>query len=199
MLLTKPIKSISSNGFLWRIQIHSKPMDYGLMNFNFQEYIIHTTPLIVGEFTTVCNNKVITKMGDTGGICYEGSLTTDTLDWNAADSECSTTNRRLARVLNEEMSDEIERVTQDTDEYWIVLSIVSSNSEFMWYDGTSVSSVDSRWSSGHPKDGLNCVSVRGNSTEWYSSDCSETKRYICEKVMYIFTFLTNSIITTKYI
>ena len=75
----------------------------------------------------------------------------------------------------------IERVTQDTDEYWIGLSRVNSRSEFIWYDGTSVSSVDSRWSSGHPKDGLNCVSVRGNSIEWYSRDCSEVKPYVCQK------------------
>ena len=121
---------------------------------------------------------MISNVSVTGGICYEESLATDMRDWSSASDSCSSTNRRLARVLNEEMSAEIKRITQDTDEYWIGLSRPASNSVFMWSDGTSVSYT--RWCSGHPIDGLNCVSVRGNSTEWYSSDCSESQRYVCE-------------------
>ena len=121
---------------------------------------------------------MISDVNDTRGICYEESLTTDMLDWNAAALNCSNTNRRLAGILNEEMSNEIERVTQDTDEYWIGLSRSNSNSEFMWSDGSSLSST--RWSSGHPMNGLNCVSVRGDRTEWYSRNCSEVKPYVCE-------------------
>ena len=62
---------------------------------------------------------MISDVSVTGGICYEESLTTDMHDWNSASDSCSSTNRRLARVLSEEMSAEIERITQDTDEYWI--------------------------------------------------------------------------------
>ena len=133
---------------------------------------------IVGVFTTVCDNRVISGVTDTNGACYE-SLTTDNLDWNGALDNCSSTNRRLARVLNDEMSEEIERITQDTDEYWIGLSRQDSNSEFMWSDGSSLSYT--RWSSGHPKDGLDCVSVRGDGTEWYSRNCSEVNPYVCEE------------------
>ena len=131
-------------------------------------------------FTNVCgNNRVISDVSVTGGICYEVSSEINISDWNSASDSCSSIlNRRLARVLNEEMSTEIERITQSTDEYWIGLSRPASNSELMWSDGTSVS--DTRWSSGHPIDGLNCVSVRGNSTEWYSRNCSDVKRYVCE-------------------
>ena len=130
-------------------------------------------------FTSVCgNNRVISDVSVTGGICYEVSSAINIGDWNSAFNNCSSTNRRLARVLNEEMSAEIERITQDTDEYWIGLSRSNSNSEFMWSDGTNLSYT--RWSSGHPIDGLNCVSVRGNSTEWYSRNCSDVKRYVCE-------------------
>ena len=133
---------------------------------------------VLGQFTSVCDNRVISDVSDTGGICYEESLATDTRDWNDALLNCSNTNRRLARVVNEEMSEEIERITQDTDEHWIGLSRQDSNSDFIWSDGTNVSYT--RWSSDHPIDGLNCVSVRGNSTEWYSRSCSEVKPYICE-------------------
>ena len=101
-------------------------------------------------------------MDDTGGICYEESLTTDMLGWDAAYLRCSSSYGRLASVLNEEMSFEIERVTQDSNECWIGLYRVDSNSEFMWQDGSSVSYT--RWSTGHPINGLNCVSVRRNST-----------------------------------
>ena len=134
---------------------------------------------------------MITKVDDTGGICYEESLTTDKLDWNAAFLNCSDSNRRLARALNEEMSDEIERVTQDSNEYWIGLSRMDSSSEFMWYDGSSVSSMDTRWSSGHPKDGLNCVSVRGDGIKWYSSNCSEDKHYVCENGLLLLLLFTS--------
>ena len=121
---------------------------------------------------------MISGVSDTGGICYQESLTTDILDWNAATLICSNTNGSLARVLNEEMSNEIERVTQDTDEYWIGLNRSNSDSEFMWSDGSSLSYE--RWSNGHPMNGLNCVSVRGGSTEWYSRNCSDVKPYVCE-------------------
>ena len=120
---------------------------------------------------------MISDVSDIGGICYNESLTTDMLDWNAAALNCSNTNGRLARVLNKEMSNEIERVTQDT-EYWIGLSRSNSSSEFKWSDDSSISYA--RWSSGHPINGLNCVGVRGNGTEWYSRNCSEVKPYICE-------------------
>ena len=133
---------------------------------------------------------MISIVSDTGGICYNESLTTDMLDWNAATLNCSNTNGRLARVLNEEMSNEIERVTQDTDEYWIGLSRSNSNSEFVWSDGSSLSYT--RWSSGHPMNELNCVSVRGGSTEWYSRDCNVVKPYVCdsgELLLLLFTSL----------
>ena len=120
---------------------------------------------------------MISDVNDTGGICYEESLTTNKLDWNAAALHCSNTKRKLARVLNEEMSNEIEKVTQYT-KYWIGLSRSNSNSEFMWSDGSSLSYT--RWSNGHPMNGLNCVSVRGDSTEWYSRNCSEVKPYVCD-------------------
>ena len=122
---------------------------------------------------------MISNGGDTSGICYGESLTTDVRDWNGAVSGCSDPNRRLARVLSEEMSDEIERITQDTDEYWIGLYRQDNDSEFMWSDGSSLSYT--RWSDGHPIDGMNCVSVRGDSTEWYSRNCSEAKPYVCER------------------
>ena len=134
---------------------------------------------ILGQFTGVCENRVISDVNVTGGICYEEFSATDMSDWNSALNSCSgILNRRLARVLNEEMSTEIERITQDTDEYWIGLSRPDSNSVFMWSDGTNLS--DTRWSSGHPMGGLNCVSVRRNSTEWYSRNCDDVKRYVCE-------------------
>ena len=122
---------------------------------------------------------MISDVSDTGGICYITSSTTDMRDWNASFLNCRSTDIRLARVLNEEMSEEIERITQNTSEYWIGLSRQDNNSDFMWSDGTNLSYT--RWSSGHPIVGLNCVSVRGNSTEWYTRNCSEVKPRVCER------------------
>ena len=113
-----------------------------------------------------------------GGICYT-AFSSDIVNWSTADMKCGEDGTsRLALALADTMSNEIERVTQDTDEYWIGLSRSNSNSEFMWSDGSSLSYT--RWSSGHPINGLNCVSVKGGSTEWYSRNCSEVKPYVCE-------------------
>ena len=132
-----------------------------------------------------------------GGICYT-AFSSDIVNWSTADMKCGEDGTsRLALALADIMSNEMERVTQDTDEYWIGLSRSNSNSEFMWSDGSSLSYT--RWSSGHPINGLNCVSVRGDRTEWYSRNCSEVKPYVCETGEYIFTFLINSIITTEII
>ena len=122
---------------------------------------------------------MISNGSDTGGICYEESLPAKWQEWNVALTKCASTNTTLARILNEEMSDEIEKITQDDVEYWIGLYRQNSNSGFMWSDGSSLSYE--RWSSGHPINRMNCVSVRGDSTEWYSRNCSEFKPYICER------------------
>ena len=138
------------------------------------------------SYTYPCDN-VIDNIDNIGGVCYTAN-NTDNVTWDFANMKCvENGNSRLAKVLVYRMSTEIERITHDTDEYWIGLSRPDSNSELMWSDGTSVS--DTRWSSGHPIDGLNCVSVRGNSTEWYSRNCSDVKRYVCETGECIFTFL----------
>ena len=136
---------------------------------------------------------MVSNGNDTGGICYEESLTNKGRQWNSADYICQSTDRRLARILNEETSDEIEKIIQNTDEYWIGLYREDSNSGFMWSDGSSLSYE--RWSSGHPIDGMNCVSVRGDSREWYSRNCSDYKSYICERgelllLLLLFTSLT---------
>ena len=124
---------------------------------------------------------MIANTSSEGGVCYTAHSSAN-VSWSSANTECvQNGNSRIARALNDEMSDEIERVTQDSNEYWIGLSRVDNSSEFMWYDGSSVSSMDTRWSSGHPKDGLNCVSVRGDGIKWYSSNCNEDKHYVCEK------------------
>ena len=140
---------------------------------------------------------MIDNIDNIGGICYT-AFSSDIVNWSTADMKCGENgNSRLAKVLVGRMSNEIERVTQGTEEYWIGLSRSNSNSEFMWSDGSNLSYT--RWSSSHPINGLNCVSVFGDSTEWYSRNCSEVKPYVCETGEYIFTFLINSIIATEII
>ena len=163
-------------------------------------YLAKTTPAITPtptispptysnySYTYPCDN-VISSIDNIGGVCYTAN-NTDNVTWESANMTCvENGNSRLAKALVHRMSTEIERITQSTDEYWIGLSRPNSSSEFMWSDGTSVSDMDERWSSGYPMDGLNCVSVRGDSVKWYSSNCSESKRYVCETGKYIFTFL----------
>ena len=138
------------------------------------------------SYTYPCDN-VISNIDNIGGVCYTAN-SSDNVTWHSANMTCvENGNSRLAKVLVYRKSVEIERITQDTDEYWIGLSRPDNNSVFMWSNGTNLS--DTRWSSGHPIDGLNCVSVRGNSTEWYSRNCSDVKRYVCETGGCIFTFL----------
>ena len=138
------------------------------------------------SYTYPCDN-VIDNIDNTGGVCYTAN-SSDNVTWDSANMKCvENGNSILAKALVHRMSAEIERITQSTDEYWIGLSRPNSSSEFMWSDGTNLSYT--RWSSGHPIDGLNCVSVRGNSTEWYSRNCSDVKRYVCETGECIFTFL----------
>ena len=138
------------------------------------------------SYTYPCDN-VISNIDNIGGVCYTAN-SSDNVTWHSANMKCvENGNSRLAKVLVNSMSADIARITHDTDEYWIGLSRPDSNSEFMWSDGTNLSYT--RWSSGHPIDGLNCVSVRGNSVKWYSSNCSESKRYVCEIGECIFTFL----------
>ena len=140
---------------------------------------------------------MIDNIGSKGGICYT-AFSSDIVNWSTADMKCGENgNSRLAKALVGRMSVGIERVISDTEEYWIGLSRSDSNSEFMWSDGSSLSYT--RWSSSHPINELNCVSVFGDRNEWYSRDCNEVKPYVCETGEYIFTFLINSIIATEII
>ena len=130
------------------------------------------------------------------GICYT-SFSSDIVNWSTAKIRCGENGTsRLAMALGKRMSREIKRVTQGTEEYWIGLNRQNSNSEFMWSDGSSISYT--RWSNGHPINGSNCVSVIGDNTTWYSKDCSESKRYVCETGEYIFAFLINTIIVNEF-
>ncbi|KAI6648880.1 Latrophilin-3-like [Oopsacas minuta] len=144
--------------------------------------IIQTT--VSGQgYTTVCDNKVQTNENDTGGICYE-VYTGQNYTWDFANTQCTDNGGRLAKIFNEEISIEINRIIQRNSSttpirYWIGLSRENSTSVFQWSDGTSLGYEN--WRDNHPLGGNNCVSVRDNSRDWVSSNCSAELSYICEK------------------
>ena len=103
---------------------------------------------------------------DTGGICFE-AFSSQNVNWEDANTTCAGNGGRLANILNEEMNDEIHIIISDSNEHWIGLSR-TSNTAFQWSDGSSL--TYEKWSSGHPIDGMHCVSVHTNSIEWFSRE-----------------------------
>ncbi|KAI6655968.1 Lymphocyte antigen 75 [Oopsacas minuta] len=153
-----------------------------LLNLVLIIIIIQTT--VSGQgYTTVCDNKVLTNEDDTGGMCYE-VYTGQNYTWDDANTQCTDNGGRLAKIFNEGISIEIDRIIQGNSSstsirYWIGLSRENSTSVFQWSDGTSLDYEN--WRDNHPLGGNNCVSVRDNSRDWVSSNCSAELSYICEK------------------
>ena len=88
---------------------------------------------------------------------------------------------RLARILNGEMSDEIQRIVSSkggTEDYWIGLKRDENTGQFQWTDGADL--IFNGWTDGIPVGGYGCVGVNGNSTNWVSLDCSSANHFICE-------------------
>ena len=131
------------------------------------------------SYPTVCNNTVLSNGSDTGGICY--TISDSRATWYDANATCAVNGGRLARILNGEMSDEIQRIInskEGTEDHWIGLKRNENTGQFQWTDGTSL--TFNRWSDDIPMQGYGCVGVNGNSTNWVSLDCNSAIHFICE-------------------
>ena len=70
---------------------------------------------------------MIANTSSEGGVCYT-AYSNDIVNWSSVNTKCGENgNSGIARALNDEMSNEIERVTQDSNEYWIGLSRVKTS------------------------------------------------------------------------
>ena len=140
----------------------------------------------------MCNNRVLSNEFDTGGVCY--SISVDRASWHVAKATCAMNGGRLARILNGDMSDEIERIIKEqdvTEDYWIGLERVGNTEQFQWTDGTNP--TYNQWSNGNPMQGYSCVGVNGNSNSWVSIDCNDNNYYICEIGKLVVSLLSLSI------
>ena len=125
---------------------------------------------------------------DTGGICY--NISNDKANWNDANTNCINNGGRLARILNDEISDGIQKIINNTDgteNYWIGLQRVGNTEQFQWTDGTDL--TYNKWSNNNPILGYNCVGVNGNSINWISIYCNDSNHYICETGELVFKLL----------
>ena len=140
------------------------------------ELLIYSSNLDQSSKSTVCSNTVVSNGSDTRGICY--SINDSRATWYDANATCAGNGGRLARILNRQSVREIQRMTNNGEDYWIGLKRDENTGQFQWTDGTNL--TFNGWSDGIPMQGYGCVGVNGNTNNWVSLDCNSSNHFICE-------------------
>ena len=136
-----------------------------------------------------------------GTSCYK-LVTSPTLSWGKAKEECEKCQAGLVKVESLEENDFIKTKllpTRNNGSYWIGLSDSANENDWMWTDGTKLDSDGYKnWGDNQPdnnKNQQNCVAIQIRKSDpdhygkWHDRRCSQERKYICENLQHVDSFL----------
>ncbi|MFN3196914.1 MAG: lectin-like protein [Bradymonadia bacterium] len=118
-------------------------------------------------------------------ITYDGApylVCNDTQTWEDARTLCQNYGGDLVVLDTAAESDSLGSLVSGTN-FWIGLTDINDEGNFVWVDGSDTSSFDA-WRSGEPNDANNredCAELRSDG-EWNDLPCDNTRAYICALV-----------------
>ncbi len=106
-------------------------------------------------------------------ICAHAAVT-----WSQARSYCQSQGGDLVKIDDDAENATLTSALTETGSAWIGANDIDAEGEFVWPDGTAVSSGETSWAMDQPndnaEDGEDCVVMHSGAGEWNDVGCSET-------------------------
>lgn len=139
--------------------------------------------LVITLFNAYFSNQIDAKcpsgyiQGLTDGACHYVSH--DTLNWYDAEDDCRNRGGHLASITGAFMNSFLYRSGSSCTAYWVGASRgVTTSTNWTWTDGSAFKWTN--WASGEPRPQAPlCLALDITVGTWYSSDCAQTRHYIC--------------------